>query len=746
MRLMLFFAMAACGSAFAQVVHEQDLDLYGATFPSVMAPHPAGGFVVAGYFTRAADNDVRYLVRHAADGSVDNGWLPILDTPVDDIAIDSLGRVYVTMRWTRVGAGADLPGYHPVRRVLGDGSLDPAFVPVSPPNAIDDGYAMLLDEAGGALYASYSLSGGGAVLRRFLLSDGSLDPTFELQLDSLINDMMLSGDQILLGGTFRFVNGVARKGLARVDRLTGALDAAWDPAATSPQVNTVRSFLLDGNGHVFVGGRFSNFGGETNRGLARISLADGSADPQWSTPITGQVVALALDGQGRLIVSGPTEMIGGLAWTNTVARFSAAGVHEVAWDDPAIITGSTGRSVLVLENDDVLALHYSGGEELPRVLRHAHDTGLTSLFSGSYLGTPYIPRAVGLPDGGALLVSNHFQLDGVAPLGAFRIDADGAPVAGWRSDLGASLKWASIAAADVSSTHLYLAGYLQEMGGRSPVRRLALADGSLDTTWVPQTGSANTTGTLVAIDEAGGFAYVAGSLGPSGSLARFQLSDGARDVSWAPSAAGFPQFTQMQLHDGHLYVSGYFTTLAGLDLPRLARYSTSGDGSPDPDWRPAPDGAVAIALDPAGDWIYAGGGGPTVSLSRHRLSDASHDSSWTPLDGRAGFVSRLALDAPAGALFAIGDLAVGCGGERLPVVRLHSGPSRIDALWSLALDPQGSVLEVVSLGHSHKLVAGEFESINGEARRSVALLDSGDSIFADGGGDAGGCVVFEAQS
>jgi hypothetical protein len=244
----------------------------------------------------------------------------------------------------------------------------------------------------------------------------------------------------------------------------------------------------------------------------------------------------------------------------------------------------------------------------------------------------------------------------------------------------------------------------------------------------------------VVIDEAAGFAYVAGAGGIS--LNRFSLATGARDSSWTPSAVQGNQILQMQLHNGLLYLAGSFTSIGGQPIPRLARIPTGGAGVPDASWVPAPGGASSFHIDGNSGWIYVGGGDSNgnIVLQRYSLTDASLDPLWQPLRGRAGSVSRLSFDTERGELIALGQLAAGCDGRQLQAVRFVGEGRRVDPDWSVQLNVNGSLADVSVLASGDALVAGLFERINGAARQSLAQIGPGNTIFADGLGDAGGCV------
>src|SRR5690606_24969393 len=107
----------------------------------------------------------------------------------------------------------------------GDGTLDADFLPAAPTGAFDVG-TLHVDDAGGGLYVSYNVTVSERFdLVRYHLDDGSLDPAFVVQTVQGIASVVRAGEHLILGGWFDDVNGAFRRGLARVDRLSGAVDA-----------------------------------------------------------------------------------------------------------------------------------------------------------------------------------------------------------------------------------------------------------------------------------------------------------------------------------------------------------------------------------------------------------------------------------------------------------------------------------------------------------------------------------------
>jgi hypothetical protein len=161
------------------------------------------------------------------------------------------------------------------------------------------------------------------------------------------------GTQLYIGGTFGFVDGVARNSIAAVNRLTGALTSWYphDPARPTAakgvysggSLNQVYDIEALGN-HVFVCGNYWALAGKPspNVGAAFANHVDpnGARDFGWVATTDGAVNACAVD-SSTLYVGGHFEMAGGsLAKQNGqprmhVAAFAGTNGALSSWDPGA---------------------------------------------------------------------------------------------------------------------------------------------------------------------------------------------------------------------------------------------------------------------------------------------------------------------------------------------------------------------------------------------------------------------------
>lgn len=136
---------------------------------------------------------------------------------------------------------------------------------------------------------------------------GSLDITYQPVLDGPVRAIVpLTDGQALIGGAFATVNESARAGIARL-QADGTLDTTFDPGPWSagdanPAVNAI---LVQPDGKVLIGGKFTQIHGVSRVNLARLN-ADGSVDMGFA-PSCGSVNCLALQPDGGILYGGQAE-------------------------------------------------------------------------------------------------------------------------------------------------------------------------------------------------------------------------------------------------------------------------------------------------------------------------------------------------------------------------------------------------------------------------------------------------------
>lgn len=160
------------------------------------------------------------------------------------------------------------------------------------PHVVDDAVVpnatvLALAGGGGRVYAggSFRTVADGARTRTFprsnLMSFSSTTgqlTTFAPAVNGSVWGLAVSGSSLYVAGTFTSVNGVARRGIAKIDATTGAVDTRFNARLTSGGVTEVRL----ARGRLFIGGNFP-------KRLAAVDPATGRDTNYVNLGISGSV-------------------------------------------------------------------------------------------------------------------------------------------------------------------------------------------------------------------------------------------------------------------------------------------------------------------------------------------------------------------------------------------------------------------------------------------------------------------------
>lgn len=317
-------------SASAQYLQEPNA-VPNLTFSSgaaiyAVASQPDGGLILGGSFSQVNGLNRSNIVRIRTDGSVDPLWNPGANDLVLSLAVDVNGDVFAGGAFSTVGGQPRAA----VAKISGSaaGAVDPVWNP-----------------GGGFSPGVYALK---------FASDGSL----------------------YVGGFFDFMGGWARNFVARVSPSgSGAADPLWNPDPS----NTIRAIALGAGGEVYLGGVFTQIGGQPRKCLAKVSASgSGAVDPTWNPGINygssapfhcgqigasdiGYVEALAVGSTGAVYAGGRFDTIGGQS-RNSLAKLSSSGsgAVDVLWNPAPRFSGDRFPFIRSLQAGSAGELYVGG--------------------------------------------------------------------------------------------------------------------------------------------------------------------------------------------------------------------------------------------------------------------------------------------------------------------------------------------------------------------------------------------------
>ncbi|WP_456405406.1 delta-60 repeat domain-containing protein [Thiolapillus sp.] len=594
---------------------------------------------------------------------------------------------------------------------------------------------------------------------------GTVDPQWDAKIDNnFVHALEISedGNQLYIGGSFYSINSVSRWGLARLGTANGELDTTWDPAASGSPFLMVEEITLSADG-LYVGGSFSNIGGQSRNNVALLSTTDATAN-SWNPDAGTPVEASSTHVQAILpSADGSRVHLGGSF--NTMGNIDAMAFASVDKTSGNLVNGFTDLNIgnpgeirsIAIKGDSL----YFGGmfirvNNQPRHYMGKWDLANNTLadWDGQFDDRIWAIAVSG--DGNSVYAGGSFSHAGglernhLAKLAA----ADAAVDAAWNPNANNAVTTLLI-----NGNHLYLGGFFNEIGGiaQKHLVRLAAGTGALDTTWTPNPDKA-----VYALALSGTNLYAGGSFNNIGGQARkmvakIDTTTGNADPAWMANADG--SVKALALSGNALFVGGYFKNIGGQARIAMAKLSTA-DGNVAAGWDLALSSysrIEALATSTDGENLYLGGRsfkmggtGDYRSLAKVTTADGVRDTQWDPKPENNAQV--LTLTATTDGIYAGGQF-FGIGGKSTALAHIVDGhlltlaftATNTDAYaGALVSTPEGLACSPHSLARqecSRAFVPGDITLNTLSTDPAIVLSQQWISGCASGGGNASSCSL-----
>jgi hypothetical protein len=145
---------------------------------------------------------------------------------------------------------------------------------------------------------------------------GAVDPSFTVSTNRYVRDLLLVGDRLYLVGDFGSVNGASRGNAAAVDARTGAVDPTFRPEADA-LVNTVA--ISRDRTKLYLGGNFTHIGSASRPFLSEVDPVTGLAQGPPFPTLTKMVRDVTVRDDGSMVYAG-TRMNAGFAFDTTSGK------------------------------------------------------------------------------------------------------------------------------------------------------------------------------------------------------------------------------------------------------------------------------------------------------------------------------------------------------------------------------------------------------------------------------------------
>ncbi len=365
--------------------------------------------------------------------------------------------------------------------------------------------SLALSDDGGTLFAAGSftqIGGGSHVNFAALDTSTAAAEAWTPMVPTPVTVISQESGKVCLGGTFLSVGGEPRELMAAIDIKTGKA-TAFNPAPSGGDYPSVQAMQISADGKtLFVGGSFSQIGGQARNNIAALDASTGLAT-DWTADASAPVLALAMSpSNDTLYVGGSFDTLNGSA-RNYIAALDPATGELKDWA-PDISSASSGNVQAIAVSPDGKTVYvggsfdHAGGALQDDIAAIDAATGAVlawnpNLKSESPLGSMVTTLTVS-PDGSILYAGGWFNKvgDGVRNKLAAIYTSSALPTP-WDPQLDAegSSYHGSVRSISLSKdgTVLYVAGYFTNVGGQTRWAMAGIYTGSgLPTSWNPSPG------------------------------------------------------------------------------------------------------------------------------------------------------------------------------------------------------------------------------------------------------------------
>jgi len=587
----------------------------------------------------------------------------------------------------------------------------------------------------------------------------TLDPDFRpsctVTRGTVLTAAALAPDgQLIVAGQFEALQGRPLNGLARL-KPDGSLDPSFDPGAglaLGTATPLAQALLLQPDGKLLVVGAFTQLGGAPRAGIARLA-ADGRLEagfaPQLAGPTNFTVYCLELQPDGKLLIGGDFASVGGVT-RRGIARLQpdgtldetfnlghgleeeSAAVFDLALQgDGRVVIGGNFTIVNGLTCNGIARLNPDG------TLDAGFDTGTAA--GGN---TAYVAELALQPDGRILVAGGFDSFNGVRCAGLVRLEPGGQLDDGFDAGSGATGGSAELAElVPLPDGKTLVVGDFSSFADwpRNGIARLN-PDGSVDEGFDPGAGlkrGGSEGWANAALMQADGRIIVAGAFDNVDGVARHHLArleaNGSVDLSYSSSEAlvelGGAVNVLLQQTDGKLIVGGDFERVGGRARQGFARLDPA--GSPEEAFNAdlSAEGVVNAAAFAADGKLVIGGIFETVGgLPRSNVArlwpDGQVDGSFGSSAGPDGPLHCLALQSDGKVLIG-GNFETVNGVSRRTMARLNVDGS-LDSGFAPVLAMSVDLEEVYAIAvqsDGKLVVGGYFDHVNGSPRSNLARLN-----------------------
>ncbi len=609
------------------------------TFPlvngdvEVIVSDGAGGWYIGGTFTKVGTTSRSRAARINSDGSL-HAWNPNLSR---SSGVASVRTIVVASDGVYLGGDFDQVGATPRANLVKLDKSDASIISGWTGTANSTVYALALSNDGNSIFIGGSFwELNGAAQQRFgKLSTATGSKQDAPNFDNSVYSLATSGGSVYVGGVFENVTPVSgiftsRRSLCKIN------EAGTTLYTTFPEVNTpfgtVEAIVINGN-DMYVGGGFTQIGGQTLTSVAKIDLTANAGDGgvvssgSWNANIfSSAVYDLAIAGS-HLYLGGDFYMVSGQERRYTARVALTDGALDNTWKSHA---GYRVYTIGVNGTDLYLGGGFMslGGFPVKNIAKIDNQTG-----AGFPDWTPVVDQpvySIAVDGNGDVFIGGSFiNVNSTTRYRVAKINADGT-LAAWNPSPPSN----TVNAILLAGSYLYIGGTFTNVGGSGTYQYLAKYDattGALQN-WTPGIDGAIYT---LALSGDGLSLYAGGAFStPRNRVAKISLANATIDA-WDAGITTGSNVREIAVNGGYVYIGGSFSQLSGSSRVALAKLAESDAALQS--WNAnISSGATITALAVTATGVYFGGtfttvgGTGRVNIAKCAATDAALQS-WYPV-------------------------------------------------------------------------------------------------------------------
>lgn len=501
----------------------------------------------------------------------------------------------------------------------------------------------------------------------------------------------------------------------------------------------IRTSIIQPDGKIIIGGGFTTYNGVPRPLIVRLN-PDGTLDTSFNvgTIPSYSINKIVLQSDGKIVFAGNFRSYNGNA-CNNIGRLNSDGSLDTTFKSgTAVNEPADSLDTLCVQADDKIIVggnirSYNGTPCNYIVRLNADGSVDTSFNTGT--GFTNIVYSISLAPEGKIIVGGAFTTyNGTACKYLCRINADGSLDTSFNTGTGPSDYVYDINTQ--TDGRIIIGGRFTSYNGKA-INRIARleTDGSMDLFFTPGTG-ANGIVYSTNIQPDGkiivGGAFTAFNDGSSRKYLTRLNANGTPDLTFntgtGPDAV---VYATSLLGNGKMIVTGVFTKYNGVIKNRIARLFA--DGTLDTTFNPS-NGANGIiystSLQPDGKIIIAGNFTSLNGVARSRIarinSDDSLDTTFNPGSGADGEIRSITLQ-PDGKILIAGDFTTYNGTARKRIARINADGSLDATFDSSNYGPNQLVNQVILQPDGKVIVVGKF-TVYGLARNRIARINTDGTV------------------